>query len=83
MAKSWSTTITVRGNSRVTLPSVRTVLYFGTPMVVYAVAVADNSFSGWVHFMIHRPEPHILIFRREREQPAPTAPAAAPAAIDV
>lgn len=22
---------------------------------------------GWVHFMIHRPEPHILIFRRPKK----------------
>ncbi|KAJ3120817.1 hypothetical protein HK098_004215 [Nowakowskiella sp. JEL0407] len=22
--------------------------------------------QGWVHYMLHRPEPHILIFRREK-----------------
>ena len=22
---------------------------------------------GWVHYMIHNPEPHILMFRREKD----------------
>lgn len=27
---------------------------------------------GWVHYMVHTPEPHILLFRRPRPKPAPT-----------
>ncbi|XP_071806869.1 cyclin-dependent kinases regulatory subunit-like [Asterias amurensis] len=23
---------------------------------------------GWVHYMIHKPEPHILLFKRQRTQ---------------
>ncbi|KAI8910354.1 cyclin-dependent kinase regulatory subunit CKS1 [Gorgonomyces haynaldii] len=23
--------------------------------------------AGWVHYMIHNPEPHILLFRREKD----------------
>jgi len=23
---------------------------------------------GWIHFMIHRPEPHILLFRRPKQK---------------
>lgn len=25
---------------------------------------------GWVHYMIHNPEPHILLFRRPKEKEA-------------
>ncbi|XP_066577396.1 cyclin-dependent kinases regulatory subunit 1 [Amia ocellicauda] len=25
--------------------------------------------QGWVHYMIHEPEPHILLFRRPMPQP--------------
>lgn len=31
---------------------------------------------GWVHYMIHLPEPHILLFRRDREYQAKYPPAA-------
>ncbi|XP_049885750.1 cyclin-dependent kinases regulatory subunit-like [Pectinophora gossypiella] len=27
----------------------------------------------WLHFMVHRPEPHVLLFRRRREQDFPQA----------
>ncbi|XP_057280088.1 cyclin-dependent kinases regulatory subunit 1 [Pezoporus wallicus] len=27
--------------------------------------------QGWVHYMIHEPEPHILLFRRPLPTPAP------------
>lgn len=23
---------------------------------------------GWIHYMMHTPEPHILLFRRKREE---------------
>nr|P55933.1 RecName: Full=Probable cyclin-dependent kinases regulatory subunit [Physarum polycephalum] len=26
--------------------------------------------QGWVHYALHRPEPHILLFRREVPMPA-------------
>ncbi|KAJ1531196.1 hypothetical protein HK405_001523, partial [Cladochytrium tenue] len=25
---------------------------------------------GWYHYMIHNPEPHILLFKRDRDPPA-------------
>jgi cyclin-dependent kinase regulatory subunit CKS1 len=28
---------------------------------------------GWVHYMIHSPERHILLFRRPKESAAPTS----------
>ncbi|KAH7966838.1 hypothetical protein HPB49_019872 [Dermacentor silvarum] len=28
--------------------------------------------QGWVHYMIHEPEPHILLFRRPLQDSAPT-----------
>lgn len=31
---------------------------------------------GWVHYMIHLPEPHILLFRRDREYQQKYPPAA-------
>mmetsp|Transcript_12866 Transcript_12866/g.27793 ORF Transcript_12866/g.27793 Transcript_12866/m.27793 type:complete len:94 (-) Transcript_12866:581-862(-) len=33
---------------------------------------------GWVHYAIHRPEPHIMLFRRPKNygQPQPTIPTA-------
>ncbi|RWS13147.1 Cyclin-dependent kinases regulatory subunit 1-like protein [Dinothrombium tinctorium] len=27
---------------------------------------------GWIHYMIHEPEPHILLFRRQLHGPAPS-----------
>ncbi|GIY13675.1 cyclin-dependent kinases regulatory subunit 1 [Caerostris darwini] len=27
---------------------------------------------GWIHYMIHEPEPHILLFRRLLQGPAPS-----------
>ncbi|KAH3757160.1 cyclin-dependent kinases regulatory subunit [Pelomyxa schiedti] len=29
---------------------------------------------GWVHYLIHKPEPHILLFRRPRSDINATAP---------
>eukprot|EP00760_Papus_ankaliazontas_P006255 PhM_4_TR12964/c0_g1_i2/m.9157/K02219/CKS1; cyclin-dependent kinase regulatory subunit CKS1 len=29
---------------------------------------------GWEHYMIHRPEPHILLFRRPKNYQPPAAP---------
>ncbi|XP_055699696.1 cyclin-dependent kinases regulatory subunit-like [Phlebotomus papatasi] len=26
---------------------------------------------GWVHYMLHSPEPHVLLFRRPLQAPAP------------
>uniref|UniRef100_A0A1B0CJ40 Cyclin-dependent kinases regulatory subunit n=1 Tax=Lutzomyia longipalpis TaxID=7200 RepID=A0A1B0CJ40_LUTLO len=26
---------------------------------------------GWVHYMLHSPEPHVLLFRRPLQTPAP------------
>ncbi|KFM73739.1 Cyclin-dependent kinases regulatory subunit 1, partial [Stegodyphus mimosarum] len=28
--------------------------------------------QGWIHYMIHDPEPHILLFRRPLQGPAPS-----------
>ncbi|XP_023223477.1 cyclin-dependent kinases regulatory subunit-like [Centruroides sculpturatus] len=28
--------------------------------------------QGWVHYMIHEPEPHILLFRRPLQGPPPS-----------
>lgn len=28
--------------------------------------------QGWIHYMIHEPEPHIILFRRPLQGPAPT-----------
>ncbi|XP_054715082.1 cyclin-dependent kinases regulatory subunit-like [Uloborus diversus] len=28
--------------------------------------------QGWIHYMIHKPEPHILLFRRPLQGPAPS-----------
>jgi len=41
--------------------------------------------SGWEHYMIHNPEPHILMFRRKKEKKSeaaahPTTGCLAPAA---
>lgn len=30
---------------------------------------------GWVHYMIHKPEPHVLLFRRNLPPPEPAPPA--------
>jgi cyclin-dependent kinase regulatory subunit CKS1 len=27
---------------------------------------------GWVHYMFHKPEPHILLFRRDKSNPIPS-----------
>ncbi|KDR09304.1 Cyclin-dependent kinases regulatory subunit [Zootermopsis nevadensis] len=27
--------------------------------------------QGWIHYMIHKPEPHILLFRRKITNPPP------------
>jgi cyclin-dependent kinase regulatory subunit CKS1 len=27
---------------------------------------------GWIHYMFHAPEPHILLFRREKANPTPS-----------
>eukprot|EP00037_Helgoeca_nana_P008136 m.72599 g.72599 ORF g.72599 m.72599 type:complete len:99 (-) comp18740_c0_seq1:197-493(-) len=32
---------------------------------------------GWVHYMLHTPEPHILLFKRPKPQPTPQEAAAA------
>ncbi|CDF34828.1 cyclin-dependent kinase regulatory subunit, partial [Chondrus crispus] len=29
-------------------------------------AIGVQQSRGWVHYAIHRPEPHILLFRREK-----------------
>lgn len=30
-------------------------------------AIGVQQSRGWVHYAIHRPEPHILLFRREKD----------------
>lgn len=35
-------------------------------------AVGIQQSHGWVHYMIHEPEPHILLFRRPLKGKAPT-----------
>ena len=30
-------------------------------------ALGIQQSHGWVHYMIHSPEPHILLFRREKD----------------
>ncbi|XP_005089940.1 cyclin-dependent kinases regulatory subunit 1 [Aplysia californica] len=32
---------------------------------------------GWVHYMVHAPEPHVLLFRRPRPLPPSDVPSAA------
>ena len=32
----------------------------------YYVLLKVTLSSGWVHYMLHEPEPHILLFRRPR-----------------
>ena len=33
-------------------------------------ALGVTQSPGWVHYMIHQPEPHILMFKRALSQPA-------------
>ena len=33
-------------------------------------ALGVTQSPGWVHYMIHEPEPHILMFKRALSQPA-------------
>ena len=33
-------------------------------------AIGVQQSRGWVHYMIHKPEPHILLFRREKDYQA-------------
>ena len=30
-------------------------------------AIGVQQSPGWVHYMIHNPEPHILLYRREKD----------------
>lgn len=30
-------------------------------------SIGVQQSRGWVHYAIHRPEPHILLFRREKD----------------
>lgn len=30
-------------------------------------ALGVQQSPGWVHYMIHKPEPHVLLFRRQLE----------------
>jgi cyclin-dependent kinase regulatory subunit CKS1 len=30
-------------------------------------AIGVQQSPGWVHYMVHKPEPHILLFRREKD----------------
>ncbi|KAI9095841.1 cyclin-dependent kinase regulatory subunit-domain-containing protein [Phlyctochytrium arcticum] len=43
-------------------------------------ALGVQQSFGWTHYMVHGPEPHVLLFRRDKEpeaaQQQPTAPAA-------
>ncbi|XP_053985752.1 cyclin-dependent kinases regulatory subunit [Hylaeus anthracinus] len=32
-------------------------------------AIGVQQSQGWVHYMIHKPEPHILLFKREITSP--------------
>ncbi|XP_029048174.1 cyclin-dependent kinase subunit 30A isoform X2 [Osmia lignaria lignaria] len=34
-------------------------------------AMGVQQSQGWVHYMIHKPEPHILLFKRKITSPAP------------
>jgi len=35
-------------------------------------SIGVEQSRGWTHYMIHEPEPHILMFRRPLTGPAPT-----------
>lgn len=35
-------------------------------------AIGVQQSHGWIHYMIHEPEPHILLFRRPIQGEAPT-----------
>lgn len=35
-------------------------------------AIGVQQSHGWIHYMIHEPEPHILLFRRPIQGKAPT-----------
>ncbi|KAG8176198.1 hypothetical protein JTE90_004736 [Oedothorax gibbosus] len=35
-------------------------------------SIGVQQSQGWIHYMIHEPEPHILLFRRPLQGPAPT-----------
>lgn len=39
-------------------------------------AIGVQQSLGWEHYLIHRPEPHILCFRRPKNYQPPQAPAA-------
>ncbi len=30
-------------------------------------SIGVQQSPGWIHYMIHNPEPHILLFRREKD----------------
>lgn len=30
-------------------------------------AIGVQQSPGWIHYMVHNPEPHILLFRREKD----------------
>ncbi|KOC64855.1 Cyclin-dependent kinases regulatory subunit [Habropoda laboriosa] len=34
-------------------------------------AIGVQQSQGWVHYMIHKPEPHILLFKRKITSPPP------------
>ncbi|XP_076392398.1 cyclin-dependent kinase subunit 30A isoform X1 [Megachile rotundata] len=34
-------------------------------------AMGVQQSQGWVHYMIHKPEPHILLFKRKITSPPP------------
>ncbi|XP_065566626.1 cyclin-dependent kinases regulatory subunit-like [Artemia franciscana] len=35
-------------------------------------ALGVQQSQGWVHYMVHKPEPHILLFRRPITTPPPS-----------
>lgn len=34
-------------------------------MSLHACPLLTTSTAGWIHYHIHKPEPHILLFRRQ------------------
>lgn len=35
-------------------------------------AIGIRQSPGWIHYMVHEPEPHILLFRRPVDGPPPS-----------
>ncbi len=59
----------MRASSHVILPKQLAKYVPGGVLLAEAEwrAIGVQQSPGWIHYMVHNPEPHILLFRREKD----------------